>query len=291
MIDDRGTNEPPTIEADGSTAREGSHGQQRKFYSKGWTDPGAPAEQRSRPSNSPSIHSASPSDFRDSHSASSSNCTTASPPSFDPDSRHVTPIDTSAVRGQIKGQGGGPVLHLDPLTSDAMSRLHCGDCPAQTLMAPYVDKLPAPSVVRVILSAAANSMEIYCSIDVLKMKSGLFLRRLTGGCTATEDGDDGCRDGGHWGNRVGDSNDEVTPTIQPIYPDQDGECDRPRFPGEVAVMAVKLDEEFAFDAVAYLESLHDGRVLFKGEWNACWARLRYVLQYSHTAAVARIIID
>jgi hypothetical protein len=28
-----------------------------------------------------------------------------------------------------------------------------------------------------------------------------------------------------------------------------------------------------YEAAAYLESLHEGRALFRGEWNFCWARL------------------
>ena len=28
-----------------------------------------------------------------------------------------------------------------------------------------------------------------------------------------------------------------------------------------------------FEAAAFLESLHEGRALLKGDWNLCWARL------------------
>lgn len=35
-----------------------------------------------------------------------------------------------------------------------------------------------------------------------------------------------------------------------------------------------LNEYSPFEAAAFLESLHEGRTLFKGEWNMCWARLR-----------------
>lgn len=32
-----------------------------------------------------------------------------------------------------------------------------------------------------------------------------------------------------------------------------------------------------YEAAAYLESLHEGRALFQGEWNFCWARLRLLI--------------
>ena len=32
-------------------------------------------------------------------------------------------------------------------------------------------------------------------------------------------------------------------------------------------------ESLPYEAAAYLESLHEGRALFRGEWNFCWARL------------------
>lgn len=36
---------------------------------------------------------------------------------------------------------------------------------------------------------------------------------------------------------------------------------------------VIIQEESPFEAAAFLESLHEGRSAFKGEWNICWARL------------------
>jgi hypothetical protein len=35
-----------------------------------------------------------------------------------------------------------------------------------------------------------------------------------------------------------------------------------------------VPESSPFEAAAYLESLHEGRALFRGDWNLCWARLR-----------------
>jgi hypothetical protein len=51
---------------------------------------------------------------------------------------------------------------------------------------------------------------------------------------------------------------------------------------------ITINEESPFEAAAFLESLHEGRTLFKGEWNVCWARLSVcwgvddlVLEYAH----------
>lgn len=38
---------------------------------------------------------------------------------------------------------------------------------------------------------------------------------------------------------------------------------------------VTIPEISPFEAAAFLESLHEGRSLFKGEWSSCWARLRF----------------
>ena len=38
---------------------------------------------------------------------------------------------------------------------------------------------------------------------------------------------------------------------------------------------IVVPENSPFEAAAYLESLHEGRALFRGEWNLCWARLRF----------------
>ena len=35
-----------------------------------------------------------------------------------------------------------------------------------------------------------------------------------------------------------------------------------------------IPEVSPFEAAAFIESLHEGRQLCKGEWNYCWARLR-----------------
>jgi hypothetical protein len=37
---------------------------------------------------------------------------------------------------------------------------------------------------------------------------------------------------------------------------------------------ITINEMSPFEAAAFLESLHEGRSLFKGEWNYSWARLR-----------------
>jgi hypothetical protein len=39
---------------------------------------------------------------------------------------------------------------------------------------------------------------------------------------------------------------------------------------------IVVPELSPFEAAAYLESLHESRSMFRGEWNLCWARLRCV---------------
>jgi hypothetical protein len=45
-------------------------------------------------------------------------------------------------------------------------------------------------------------------------------------------------------------------------------------PGILWREAIVVPESSPFEAAAYLESLHEGRALFRGDWNLCWARLR-----------------
>lgn len=104
------------------------------------------------------------------------------------------------------------------------------------IVAPNVSKLSPRSVVEIRLQSATECVAILCSVDVLKMRSVFFYEVLN----EQED------------NRISsrDAND--------IWRDP-----------------LVIPESSPFEAAAFLESLHEGRSLFKGDWVYCWARLRY----------------
>lgn len=266
---------------------------QKVYYSKGWDN-----GERLHLSSLPSARSVSTSvdGFHDGRSGSRSNTTVNSHTplaSDDATTRQITPIETSA------GRSGMPTIQLLDIPSTnarvvtnsnsvVRTRTTSVECPTQTLIAPYVSKLPNHSIVRLVLEAQFNSVEILCSIDVLKMKSEffhhLFSRPTQNDTQQSSHSLHLLRGGGgeRWENSNGEDieNDGSTPLMQPDHPnhdcsdDQQTDCGGSSSRGEVVVVTVKIEEDYTFDAVAYLESLHDGRVLFKGEWNPCWARLR-----------------
>jgi len=84
------------------------------------------------------------------------------------------------------------------------------------------------------MHSITETVEVICSVDVLKMRSTFFHKLLC-------------------------------------------EQDSARARGVALKEArdpIILPESSPFEAAAFLESLHEGRALFKGEWNLCWARLR-----------------
>lgn len=109
------------------------------------------------------------------------------------------------------------------------------------IVAPNVSKLSPHSAVEVRLQSTTECVAILCSVDVLKMRSGFFHDVLCEQESAK--------------NTRGEEAQEVNPNI--LWRDP-----------------VVVPENSPFEAAAYLESLHEGRALFRGEWNFCWARLR-----------------
>jgi hypothetical protein len=104
------------------------------------------------------------------------------------------------------------------------------------IVAPNVSKLSPRSVVEIRLQSINECVAILCSVDVLKMRSSFFYEVLN---EQEEDRNYSSRDQNEiWRNPL------VIPEISP------------------------------FEAAAFLESLHEGRAVFKGEWVYCWARLR-----------------
>jgi hypothetical protein len=139
---------------------------------------------------------------------------------------------------------GGSIDSASEVTAhSALPTRHLGEA---RIVAPNVSKLSPHSAVEVRLQSADECVAVLCSVDVLKMRSGFFHDVL---CEQENNKDLGTNNGD-------------TPELNPNVLWRE---------------AVVVPEESPFEAAAYLESLHEGRALFRGEWNFCWARLRYVL--------------
>lgn len=113
------------------------------------------------------------------------------------------------------------------------------------IVAPNVSKLSAHSVVEVRLQSARECVAVLCAVDVLKMRSGFFHDVLV-----EQEHNKQCSSDLHLSTAPGDA------------------------PGILWREAIVVPESSPFEAAAYLESLHEGRALFRGDWNLCWARLR-----------------
>ena len=122
------------------------------------------------------------------------------------------------------------------------------------IIAPNVSKLSPRSVVEIRLQSTNECVAILCSVDVLKMRSSFFYEVLN----EQED------------SRAYGSREQHDIWRHPLL----------------------IPETSPFEAAAFLESLHEGRSIFKGDWVYCWARLRYVFsvishkyQYLHSFSV------
>ena len=105
------------------------------------------------------------------------------------------------------------------------------------IIAPNVGKLSRNSVIEIKLNSINETVAVLCSIDVLKMRSGFF-------------------------------HDVLREREENLSMSNAKNFESIREP-------ISIPEISPFEAAAYLESLHEGRALFKGEWNMCWARLRW----------------
>jgi hypothetical protein len=113
------------------------------------------------------------------------------------------------------------------------------------IVAPNVSKLSPFSAVEVRLESASETVAVLCSVDVLKMRSSFFHDILSD----------------QEKNVLAGGNQSMTSTA---------------LQGSVLWRdPIIITESSPFEAAAFLESLHEGRVLFRGEWNLCWARLRF----------------
>ncbi len=115
------------------------------------------------------------------------------------------------------------------------------------IVAPNVSKLSPHSAVEVRLQSNSESVAVLCSVDVLKMRSGFFHDVL--------------------------NEQEKNTTNRPTSNTAGLSSHSP--PNNILWREpIIIPEKTPFEAAAFLESLHEGRALFRGEWNYCWARLR-----------------
>lgn len=115
------------------------------------------------------------------------------------------------------------------------------------IVAPHVSKLAPYSAVEVRLQSTSECVAVLCSVDVLKMRSGFFHDVLNEQEKALA-----AKHGANTG----------VPLNHPLQSNL------------LWRDPIVIPENTPFEAAAFLESLHEGRALFKGEWNYCWARLR-----------------
>jgi len=169
--------------------------------------------------------------------------------------RDLTCADTECSDDDIVNEGRKQLSHRNGvLTRNPASEFHAPDilvpevklytpgrslsgdplkAPESRIVAPHVGKLASYSVIEIRLESEGQSVAILCSVDVLKMRSAFFGSIL--------------------------ENQELTQSVQ----NTSGIWRDP----------IVIPEPSPFEAAAYLESLHEGRSLFKEEWNFCWARL------------------
>jgi hypothetical protein len=113
------------------------------------------------------------------------------------------------------------------------------------IVAPHVSKLSPYSAVEVRLHSNSECVAILCSVDVLKMRSGFFHDILN-------DQEKALIAHGH------SATNSHTHMMQSNLLWRD---------------PIIIPDPSPFDAAAFLESLHEGRAAFKGEWSVSWSRL------------------
>lgn len=161
-----------------------------------------------------------------------------------------------------------PVVSLNSLSShkDSLSVLPTNE---SRIIAPNVSKLSPNSAVEIRLQSTKECVAVLCSVDVLKMRSGFFhdvlsqqdkARFVQKTSTARANAAAAAASGGASAASSVASNAHSahrTASSDLLWRD-----------------AITVPEANPFEAAAYLESLHEGRALFRGEWNHSWARLR-----------------
>jgi hypothetical protein len=142
--------------------------------------------------------------------------------------------NTSYFHSPPEHTGGGGGSGARPIQGEAR------------IVAPNVSKLSPYSAVEVRLQSSNECVAVLCSVDVLKMRSGFFHDILNE-------------------QEKNLASKQSTNGVPISHPLQSNLLWRD---------SITIPEPMPFEAAAFLESIHEGRALFKGEWNYCWARLR-----------------
>lgn len=129
-----------------------------------------------------------------------------------------------------------PKILMPPATYSG--NFHISSPSSSRIIAPNVAKLSAHSTVEIILNSNIEDAVILCSADVLKMRSQYF---------------------------------------ETILLEQEKLSSSPTTPSNTMWRsAIVIEEPSPYEGAAFLESIHEGKGLYCGEWNLCWARLRLV---------------
>eukprot|EP01041_Mallomonas_annulata_P007489 gene7489-15328_t len=148
--------------------------------------------------------------------------------------------------------GGKSTLRIVPINNSVNIGLNLTANVDNKIIAPNVGRLSASSTVEVQMQSLAECVIVVCSVDILKMKSGFFY-----GILSSQE------------EQMDDENNNNNVQQQQSTVKQSSTQWRP---------PIIIPETSPFEAAAFLESLHEGRALFKGEWNISWARLSVTWQ-------------
>lgn len=142
------------------------------------------------------------------------------------------------------------------------------------IVAPNVSKLSPYSAVEVRISSTVDNVAVLCSVDVLKMRSGFFYDIL---CEQEHQQELAAikyitrTSSPHLRHNIEDSKNEEN--LLPIKTP----CSEPNIMWRDSI--VVPGDNAPYDTAAFLESLHEGKSLYRGEWNFCWAKLRLETKY------------
>eukprot|EP01034_Spumella_vulgaris_P032298 gene32298-39877_t len=170
-----------------------------------------------------------------------------------PDRNPLPPIGrfTPDARGKQRGDDFNVVVPLVSLNSTLSTNTSksLANVNESRIIAPNVSKLSPNSAVEIRLQSNDECVAVLCSVDVLKMRSGFFHDVLSE--------QEKARAYKTQLNSNGSNQSSTNATTSDLLWRE----------------AITIPEASPFEAAAYLESLHEGRALFRGEWNFCWARL------------------
>lgn len=141
------------------------------------------------------------------------------------------------------------------------------------IVAPNVSKLSPNSAVEIRLQSNKESVTVLCSVDVLKMRSGFFHDILSDQEKNYVKSIDPAQIQAHNKAML---NLNLSNSFTSTVSTPNNMLNSQNYSSNILWRdPIIIPEATPFDAAAFLESLHEGRALFRGEWNYCWARLRY----------------